>query len=37
MSTEKKYNDYKKSRIAEEKKKKANVDGQMELFDFIDG
>lgn len=30
----KKYNAYKKSRMTEEKKKKANVDGQMEMFDF---
>ena len=32
----KKYNAYKEARMAEEKKKKANVDGQMELFDFIE-
>ncbi len=29
-----KYNAYKKVRMAEEKKKKANVDGQMGLFDY---
>ena len=33
----KKYNAYKEARMAEEKKKKANVDGQMEMFDFIEG
>ena len=31
----KKYNAYKDARMAEEEKKKANVEGQMELFDFI--
>lgn len=30
----KKYNAYKKSRMAEEKEKKKNVDGQIELFDY---
>lgn len=31
----KKYNAYKDARMDEEEKKKANIDGQMELFDFI--
>lgn len=30
----KKYNDYKNARMREEKKKKANVDGQMDFFDL---
>lgn len=30
-----KYNDYKNVRMLEEKKKKTNVDGQIELFEFI--
>ena len=32
-----KYNAYKDARMAEEKKKKSNVDGQMEMFDFMQG
>lgn len=32
----KKYNDYKNARMMEEKKRKSNIDGQMEMFDLYD-
>lgn len=32
----KKYNDYKNARMREEKKKKENVDGQMDFFDLLE-
>ena len=33
----KKYNDYKKIRMAEEKRRKANIEGQMDFFDLLGG
>ncbi len=33
----KKYNDYKDARIREEKKRKANIEGQMDFFDLLEG
>ena len=32
----KKYDDYKNAKMMEEKKRKSNIDGQMEMFDLYD-